>query len=72
MDEDMKDYHKKIWKHRAAVILKYVLCAALVLFAVWGIRYYINNRSFSAYSIVSTTERKDTLTTKYAKFGKTF
>lgn len=69
-DTDMKTYHKKIWKHRAAVLLKYVLMAGLALFALFGIRYYLNNRTYSGYSIASTVERKDTLTTKYAMFGE--
>ena len=69
MDDDMKDYHNKIWKHRVAVIMKYVLATALVLLAVFGIRFYLNNRSFTGYSVASTTERTDTLTTKYAPFG---
>ena len=69
MDEDMKDYHKKIWKHRTAVIIKYVTVIVLVLFVIFGIRYYVNNRSYTGYSIASTTERNDTLTTKYAPFG---
>ena len=69
MDEDMKDYHKRIWKHRAALIIRYVIIGALVLLAFLGIRYYLNNRSFTGYSIVASTERNDTLTTKYAFFG---
>ena len=69
MDEDMKDYYKKIWKHRTAVIIKYVTVIVLVLFVIFGIRYYVNNRSYTGYSIASTTERNDTLTTKYAPFG---
>ena len=69
MDDDMKDYHKKLWKHRVAVILKYVLLAALAVGVICGIRYYMNNRSFTAYSVAATAERKDTLTTKYAPFG---
>lgn len=69
LDEDMKDYHKKIWKHRTWVSLKYVLIACLVLGGIFGFRYYLNNRNFSGYSIASSTEREDTLTTKYASFG---
>ena len=69
MDEDMKDYHKKIWRHRVSVILKYAAVVAVVLLAFFGIRYYMNNRTFIGYSIASTTERSDTLTTKYAPFG---
>lgn len=69
MDEDMKDYHKKIWRHRVSVILKYAVVAAVVLLAIFGIRYYMNNRTFTGYSIASTTERSDTMTTKYAPFG---
>ena len=69
IDDDMKDYHKKIRKHRTAVILKYLLAVILVLLAVFGVRYYMNNRSFTGYSVASSTERTDTLTTKYAPFG---
>ena len=28
MDEDMKDYHKKIWRHRVSLILKYAAVVA--------------------------------------------
>ena len=65
----MKDYHKKIWRHRVSVILKYAVVAVAVLLVIFGIRYYMNNRTFTGYSIASTTERSDTLTTKYAPFG---
>ena len=65
----MKDYHKKIWRHRFSVILKYAAVVAVVLLAIFGIRYYMNNRTFTGYSIASTTERSDTMTTKYAPFG---
>ena len=70
MDEDMKDYHKKIWKHRVAVALKYIAVVIVILLAVFGIRYYLNNRSFTTYSIIAATERSDTITTKYALFGE--
>lgn len=69
-DEDMKDYHKKIWKHRVLVIGKYIVIAGIVIAAVLLMRYYLNHRTFSGYSIASTTERTDTLTTKYASFGE--
>ena len=65
----MKDYHKKIWRHRVSLILKYAAVVAVVLLAIFGVRYYMNNRTFTGYSIASTTERSDTLTTKYAPFG---
>ena len=69
IDEDMKDYHKKIWKHRVAVGLKYLLAALLVFGALLGIRYYFNNRSYTGYSVASSVQRTDTLTTQYAAFG---
>ena len=66
IDEDMKDYHKKIWKHRVSVGLKYLLAALLVFGALLGIRYYFNNRSYTGYSVASSVQRTDTLTTQYA------
>ena len=35
MDEDMKDYHKKIWRHRVSLILKYAAVVAVVLLAIF-------------------------------------
>ncbi len=70
MDEDMKGYHKDIWRHRAKVIAKYAVIILAVVFAIVGIRYYLNNRSYSAHAVVSTTARTDTMTTKYAPFGE--
>lgn len=70
MDEDMKDYHKKIWKHRVAQLLKYLLLAVLVLLCIFGIRYYMKNKTFTGYVVSSSVERKDTLTTRYAPFGE--
>lgn len=69
MDEDMKGYHKKLWKHRGAVLIKYLIIFILLLLAAYGIFYYTANRSYSDYSVVSSTKRQDTLTTRYASFG---
>lgn len=69
MDEDMKGYHKKLWKHRGAVLIKYLIIFILLLLAAYGIFYYTANRSYSDYSVVSSTQRQDTLTTRYASFG---
>lgn len=69
MDDDMRDYHKKIWRHRTSVALGYLLVLVLGLGAILGIRYYISNRSYSSYSVADAAERTDTLTTKYAPFG---
>lgn len=70
MDEDMKDYHKKLWKHRAAQMIKYVLFAAVAAACLWGIRDYGKNKTFTSYVISDTIQRKDTLTTQYASFGE--
>ena len=69
MDDDMRDYHKKIWKHRVTIVMSYLLGAALVVALILGLRFYMNNRSFTSYSIAGATERNDTLTTQYAPFG---
>lgn len=69
LDEDMKDYHKKLWRHRVWVFLRYIGAVCLLVLLIAALRYYFNNRSFSGYSIAQTTERSDTITTKYALFG---
>lgn len=69
MDEDMKDYNKKIWEHRLKRYSKYVLAGVLLILVVWAMGFYLNNRSFTSYTISSATGRTDTLNTKYESFG---
>ncbi len=68
-DEEMGNLEKDLWKHRRNRILRYVIIFLLGVFAVFAIRYYLDNRSFTGYSIAATTKRTDTVTTKYAPFG---
>lgn len=68
-DEDMNDYQKKIWKHRIRRYAGLGVLAVLLVLLIFGVSYYLKNRSYSGYSVVSTTERNDTLTTRYASFG---
>lgn len=70
MDEDMKDYHKKLWKHRAAQMIKYGLVVAVTAACLWGIHDYGKNKTFTGYVISDTVQRNDTLTTQYASFGE--
>ena len=65
----MKDYHKKIWKDRGVVFVKYALVLAAILLVAGGIRYYMKNRVFNGYSVTAVAQRNDTITTKYAPFG---
>ncbi len=68
-DETMQDYQKKIWKHKRQVYVRYAVIAAVLLILIFGVRYYLNNRSYSGYTVTASTERNDTLTTQYASFG---
>lgn len=68
-DETMQDYQKKIWKHKRQVYVRYAVIVAVLLILIFGVRYYLNNRSYSGYTVTASTERNDTLTTQYAAFG---
>lgn len=68
-DEDMREYQKRLWKHRKNVLLRYVLIAVMAAALCFCVHYYRNNRSFSRYSVTASTQRTDTLATKYAQFG---
>lgn len=68
-DDGMKEYHQKIWKHRRNVILRYLLLMGIIVLLVFGIRYYLNNRTFTGYVVSASAKRTDTLMTKYEQFG---
>ena len=69
MDDDLREFNEKIWKHRTALAVRFCILLALVVGGIFGIRYYINNRSFTGYSVSSVTERTDAMNTKYEFFG---
>lgn len=67
-DSSMQDYHKKILKHRLKIagMTAGVMIGATAV--VLGIRIGLEHRTYSAYEVVSSSERSDTMTTKYVEY----
>lgn len=65
-DPDMKTYRAKLWKHRAGQWGKVLLCAALLLGVGVGIFLWYRSRIYTAYEVLATQGRQDTLNTQYA------
>lgn len=67
-DSGMQDYQKKILKHRLRIAGFTVGAIIGATVFVLGIRIGLEHRVYSAYEVVSSTERSDTMTSKYTEY----
>lgn len=68
IDLDMNQYNKNLFRHRLKNIGIAALVLALVAACFWGVRLSRQNRIYSTYEVLGSSERSDTMTTQYAEF----
>ncbi len=68
-EPDMKEYKKKLFRHRAGQGMKILVCAAVVLGIVLGMWIYAQNKTYLNYEVLASVERTDTLNTQYAEYN---
>lgn len=66
---DMKSYKEKLFRHRAGIGIKGLLCVVLVVGLVLGMWTWSQNKTYSTYEVLSSTPRTDTLNTQYAEYN---
>jgi len=67
-DRDMKEYHGKLFRHRAKQGLKVLVCAVVVLGVIVGIWMWNQNKTWLTYEVTSSVERTDTVNTQYEDY----
>lgn len=67
-DHDMKEYHGKLFRHRAKQGLKVLVCAVVVVGAIAGTWMWSQNKTYLAYEVTASTERTDNVNTQYAEY----
>ena len=67
--EDMKSYKEKLFRHRAGIGIRGLLCMALVAALVLGMWSWSRYKTYTTYEIMASTQRTDTLNTQYAEYN---
>lgn len=67
--EEMKSYKGKLFRHRAGIGIKSLLCVVLVAGLVFGMWTLSQNKTYGTYEVLSSTQRTDTLNTQYAEYN---
>ena len=67
--EDMKSYKEKLFRHRAGIGIRGLLCMALVAALVLGMWSWSRYKTYTTYEILASTQRTDTLNTQYAEYN---
>lgn len=67
--EDMKSYKEKLFRHRAGLGIRGLLCVAVVAGLVFGMWSWSRHKTYTTYETLSSTQRTDTLNTQYAEYN---
>jgi len=65
---EMQEYKRKLFRHRAKQGVQLLVCAAVVLGAIFGIRLFWQSRTYTSYEVIASAKRSDTLNTRYAEY----
>lgn len=67
--EGMKGYKEKLFRHRAGIGIRGLLCAVVVLGLISGMWFWSRNKTYTSYELLSSNERTDTMNTQYAEYN---
>lgn len=67
-EQEMKDYKKKLFQHRAGQGARRLLFVGAIAGIVLGIWLFARNKTYTAYEVMASVEREDTLNTQYAEY----
>ena len=68
-DSGMDEYKKKLFRHRAGLGARFIICAAVLLAVILGFFIWSRNRTYTGYEVVSSVEHSTTLNTQYAEYN---
>ena len=68
-DSGMDEYKKKLFRHRAGLGIRFLICAAVVLVIVLGLWFWYQNKTYTDYEVVSSVEHSSAVNTQYAEYN---
>lgn len=67
--DDMDEYKKKLFRHRAGLGIRFLIAVAVVLVIVLALWFWSQNKTYTDYEVVSSTEHSSTVNTQYAEYN---
>lgn len=67
---DMREYTRKLRRHRMGIVGRILVCILVVIAAVLILNRYYANRTYETFEIISSVEHNDGLNTHYADYGE--
>ena len=68
-DSSMKDYKKKLFRHRAGVGARYLVCAVVIACGCLAFNLWSQNKTYTSYETVATAEHSSTVNTMYTEYN---
>ena len=68
-DSGMDEYKKKLFRHRAGLGIRFLICATVVLVIVLGLWFWYQNKTYTDYEVVSSVEHSSAVNTQYAEYN---
>lgn len=68
-DSGMDVYKKKLFRHRAGLGIRFLICAVVVLVIIVGLWLWFRGRTYAEYEVISSMEHSATVNTQYAEFN---
>lgn len=68
-DGGMEEYKKKLFRHRAGLGIRFLICAVVVLVIVVGLWIWFRGRTYAGYEVVSSVESTSAVNTQYAEYN---
>lgn len=67
---DMKEYTRKLRRHRMGVLSRFLVCILVVAAAAFVLSRYYANKTYETFEVVSSVEHADTINTRYQEYGE--
>ena len=67
--EEMKSYKEKLFRHKAGIGVRSLICIVAVAGLVFGMWSWSRFKTYGGYEVLSSNERTDTLNTQYAEYN---
>ena len=68
-DGGMEEYKIKLFRHRAGLGIRFLICAVVVLVIVVGLWIWFRGRTYAGYEVVSSVESTSAVNTQYAEYN---
>ena len=68
-DGEMDEYKKKLFRHRAGLGIRFLICTVAAAVIVLGVWLWSRGRTYTGYEVVSSVEQSGSVNAQYAEYS---